>query len=125
MLSSLCGFAVSVSSNLFYHCCRATYFGFAGEENREKLAKTFKRPTTWKDYCTKVSQSNCTIPDDVATRPPAEDGSEDGRYFSSGFYTGHFRATDKNDCAKTPKCTGHIVDYPVRIVAILFHLYGM
>ena len=91
----------------------ATHFGIAGEENRQKLADTFKRPTTWRDYCHLISPSKCTVKDDVATRPPeADDGSEDGKYFSRGSYTGYFRATDKNDCTKTEKCTGHFLDYP-------------
>ena len=70
----------------------SSHYGFAGEENRRKLADTFKRPTTWEDYCTLVSSTNCTVNDGVATRPPNEDGSEDGKYFSEGSYTGYFRA---------------------------------
>ena len=91
----------------------ATHYGLRGEENRRKMAETFKRPTTWHDYCTIVSLSNCTVEDDVAKRPPAGDGSEDNKYFSLGLYTGHFRATEKNDCGANPTtCTGHIIDYP-------------
>jgi len=80
-------------------------------KNRQKLAKRFKRPTTWRDYCTLVSTNNCSIPDEIVDRAPAEDGSENGRYFVEGSYTGHFRATDKNNCTKTKNCTGHFMDF--------------
>ena len=91
----------------------ATHFGLSGEANRRKLAETFKRPTTWRDYCTLVSTNNCTADDDVAKRAPAADGSEDNRYFSPGLYKGHFRATEKNNCDANPStCTGHIADFP-------------
>lgn len=88
----------------------AHYFGLQGDSNRQKLADTFKRPTTWKHYCTYISQNNCTTPDDVATQPPA--AAEEGKYFVEGPYTGFFRKTEKNDCNKTENCTGHIMDYP-------------
>ena len=42
----------------------------------------------------------------------AGDGSEDGRYFALGQYTGHFRFTDKNNCTMNNNCTGHFLDYP-------------
>lgn len=82
------------------------------QEHRRKLAETFLRPTTWKDYCEIVSVSNCTIPDAVAHRPPLDDADE-GNYFVQGLYTGHFRATEENDCdARPDNCTGHIANYP-------------
>lgn len=88
-----------------------TYLGLAGEENRQKLAETFKRPTSWKDYCELVSPHNCTWEDPIAAGYPSE-GNEN-RYHVEGEYTGYFRATDKNDCEKNPTtCTGHVVDYP-------------
>jgi hypothetical protein len=90
----------------------SSYFGMKGEDNRQKLAETFKRPTTWKDYCEQVSASNCSESDSVATRPPSEDGSEDNKYFLEGSYTGYFRTTEKNDCNANPNCTGHFLDYP-------------
>ena len=42
----------------------------------------------------------------------SEDGSENGRYFLEGSYTGHFRFTQKNNCTTNPNCTGHFSDYP-------------
>jgi hypothetical protein len=42
----------------------------------------------------------------------AGDGSEEGRYFALGHYTGHFRFTDKNNCTMNENCTGHFTDYP-------------
>ena len=47
-----------------------SYVGLAGDENRPKLASRFQTPLTWYEYCTQISTSNCTIPDDVAQRPP-------------------------------------------------------
>lgn len=89
-----------------------SYMGLAGEENRQKLAEAFLRPTTWRDYCEEVSLDNCTYDDGVAVRLP-ENESEAGLYYMEGFYIGHFRATEKNDCSRNPlNCTGHIVDYP-------------
>ncbi len=88
----------------------SSYIGLQGEENRRKLAETFKRPTTWKDYCTQVSASNCTTRDDVAERAP-QTVEEQGRMFVNGLYTGHFRATAKNDCNITQNCTGFVADY--------------
>eukprot|EP00934_Nitzschia_sp_Nitz4_P005500 Nitzschia sp. Nitz4//scaffold381_size12975//22//4397//NITZ4_008988-RA/size12975-processed-gene-0.7-mRNA-1//-1//CDS//3329549898//5490//frame0 len=89
-----------------------SYFGMSGDENRRKLAETFKRPTTWQEYCDEVSQDSCASDDGVAARPPA-DGSEGGSYFVYGNYTGYFRATAENDCDTYPgNCTGHFVDYP-------------
>jgi len=88
------------------------FLGLQGEQNRQKLAETFKRPTTWKEYCDLVSETGCATPDEVAKRAPS-DLSEENRMFAPDLYTGHFRATDQNDCTNNPAtCTGHIVDYP-------------
>uniref|UniRef100_A0A7S4JDL3 Uncharacterized protein n=1 Tax=Odontella aurita TaxID=265563 RepID=A0A7S4JDL3_9STRA len=84
--------------------------GMSGESNRKKLADIFKRPTTWLDYCREVSSTNCTSSDGAAARWPS-DPDEEGRYFVQDLYTGHFRATDENNCDKNPStCTGHFVD---------------
>lgn len=89
-----------------------SYHGLQKEENRERLAATFKRPTTWKDYCELVSLDNCTTPDLVVKRAPLDD-IEAARMFQSGLYTGHFRYTEKNNCTMYPtNCTGHIANYP-------------
>jgi hypothetical protein len=61
-------------------------FQFQGRDNRRKLAETFKRPTTWKDYCLYVSENNCTTDNGVAAGPPAQDESEDDKYFVAGVY---------------------------------------
>lgn len=83
--------------------------GIQGDQNRRKLAEMFKRPTTWKEYC---EISNCTIPNEVAQRPPL-DASEQDRMHVPGLYTGHFRATVQNNCDRNPtSCTGHIGDFP-------------
>ena len=58
-----------------------------------------------------MSINNCTTKDDVASRAPA-DAEEAEKYFSSGDFTGHFIATEKNDCSNNTNCTGHIIDYP-------------
>lgn len=83
-----------------------------GESNRQKLAETFLPPVTFKDYCSLISATNCSMSDDSVVRPPAEDGSEDGKYFLLGAYTGYFHATEENDCTVNPNCTGHYADYP-------------
>lgn len=88
-----------------------TYTGLGGEENREKLASVFKRPTNWKDYCNEVSQSNCASPDETAVRAPMDEVEEQS-YFVEGLYWGHFRATEENDCVNNTDCTGSIVDFP-------------
>eukprot|EP00588_Corethron_pennatum_P015503 CAMPEP_0194266490 /NCGR_PEP_ID=MMETSP0169-20130528/1370_1 /TAXON_ID=218684 /ORGANISM="Corethron pennatum, Strain L29A3" /LENGTH=749 /DNA_ID=CAMNT_0039007183 /DNA_START=258 /DNA_END=2507 /DNA_ORIENTATION=- len=87
-----------------------SYFGMQGEKNQRKLAETFLRPMTWKDYCSLISGNNCTTDDGVAKRSPQE--AEYSKYFEKDLYTGHFTATDENDCENNKKCTGHIVDFP-------------
>lgn len=89
-----------------------SWIGLQGDENRHKLAQTFKRPTTWMDYCEQISPDNCTTPDEVAQRPP-EDERESGRLHKSGVFTGYFRPTERGDCETNPtNCTGHIGDFP-------------
>ena len=89
-----------------------SYLGLEGEENRRKLAETFKRPTRWGEYCQEVSETNCTEPDNFATRAPI-DSMEADSFFVSPDYFGFFRNTSKNDCDANPfNCTGHIIDYP-------------
>lgn len=78
-----------------------TFFGLRGEENRRKMAETFLRPTSWKQYCELVSTDNCTTPTNVTSRPPAVD-SENDRMFVEGEYAGYFRKTDDHDCDKNP-----------------------
>ncbi len=90
-----------------------TIYGLAGQKNRQKLAETFKRPTTWKQYCDEVSLNGCATNDGVASRPPIE--SEEDSMFSEGSYIGHFRFTQANNCTGFPNsetCTGHFTDYP-------------
>lgn len=88
-----------------------SYLGLVGEENRQKLAGTFLRPTTWLDYCNLVSPHNCTRKDDdpmIAMHYPGP--GEENRYHVEGVYQGHFRPTEENDCVKHPNtCTGHVV----------------
>ena len=91
--------------------------GLSGEENREKLARTFKRPVSFLEYCEEVSLDNCTSPDEHAARYPIRSENpyeNDGwRYFVPDVYTGYFRYTDQNNCtANKDNCTGHIVDFP-------------
>jgi hypothetical protein len=86
-----------------------SYLGLKGEANRQMLADTFLRPTTWSQYCSEVSNSSCSQPDDVAQRAP--DDTEKDRYFLQDVFGGYFRKTEENDCVKWPKnCTGHIVE---------------
>jgi len=74
-----------------------SYLGLQGLENRKKLADRFLRPTTWADYCNEVSEDGCLSGDGAAQRPP-ESEDEEGKYFSRGLYTGHFRKVcNRND----------------------------
>lgn len=103
-----------------------SYMGLYGEENRQKLAERFLRPTTWGDYCNYVSQDGCEMGDSVASRPPA-DPTEAASYFLAGDYLGHFRATEKNDCERNPlTCTGHVMDFPCTwsfsVIPLAYHL---
>ena len=94
-----------------------SYIGLQGEDNRRKLAETFKRPTTWNQYCEEVSNTTCATDDGIATRPP-QNVDEDESYYVPGEYTGHFRYTDENDCDMNPQtCTGHAADYPCHWVS--------
>jgi hypothetical protein len=97
--------------------------GLMGEENRQKLAKTLKRPVSFREYCEEISTTNCTVPDVVAIRYPKHLHNwtrtelyskqwyeeELWRYHVPGVYTGFFRYTDQNNCTLNPTtCTGHI-----------------
>ena len=86
-----------------------SYHGLVKPDNRELLARLFKRPTTWGDYCSQVEEANnCTTPNGVAQRAPVDDTEAD-RMFVPGLYTGYFRETPKNNCTEFPtNCTGHI-----------------
>ena len=85
------------------------YYGLQGEENRAKMAETFKRPTTWIEYCDEVSPDNCTTPDSVAQGYPS-DLSETIKYFHDGSYTGYFRMLPENNCTEFPTtCTGYMI----------------
>jgi hypothetical protein len=92
-----------------------SYLGLQGDDDdkRQELAAMFLRPTTWGDYCSQVSNSSCTDPDDsTAVRAPLDE-LESERYYVSDLYTGHFRMTEENDCDTWPtNCTGHFMDYP-------------
>jgi len=88
------------------------FIGLQGEENRRKLAERFLTPTTFLMYCTTISISNCTITDDIVTRPPLDE-LEGQQFHVPGVYSGHFRKADSNDCEKNPTtCVGHIVVPP-------------
>lgn len=89
-----------------------SYLGMQGEENRQKLADTFKRPQTWQQYCDHVSPTLCSTPDNHAQRAP--NTTEEGRrMYVEDLYQGYFLATDQNNCTLHPDtCTGHFVQYP-------------
>ena len=105
-------------------------------DNRRKLAERFKRPMTWKAYCSEVSPNYCNKDkggnknevnitqdydvDEVAVRPPLNE-HEGSRYHVPGLFKGHFRATEKNNCTLNPStCTGHIVDYPCSSLSYVY-----
>ncbi len=86
----------------------ASYHGMAGR--RQELATIFKRPTSWKDYCSEVSPTSCLVPNGIATRSPEE--GEENMYFAGDDFIGYFRPTNRNNCTTTINCTGHIVGAP-------------
>jgi len=87
------------------------YTGLQGEENRKKLAETFLTPTTWKQYCDEVSDSEL-CEDDVAVRAPITPEEEESM-FAEGLYIGHFRQLPEQNCTLHPTtCYGHFADYP-------------
>lgn len=89
-----------------------SYVGLKGQENRRKVAETFKRPTRWGQYCREVSVTKCTEPDPLAQRAPVTD-EEENSFFVAGMYNGHFRHTEESNCDKYPlNCTGAFIDYP-------------
>ena len=92
-----------------------SFYGLRGEQNRKKLAKIFKTPTNWYDYCNFVDKdNNCTVPDsdNISQRYPLSKEERES-YYIEGLYNGHFRVTDDNDCDKNPhNCTGSIVGPP-------------
>uniref|UniRef100_A0A7S1FPG6 G-protein coupled receptors family 3 profile domain-containing protein n=1 Tax=Corethron hystrix TaxID=216773 RepID=A0A7S1FPG6_9STRA len=87
-----------------------SYFGLKDEKNKNKLAESFLRPITWIEYCTKISENNCTADDGIARKYPEKD--DYGKFFVKDLYIGYFNATIENDCNNNPECTGHFVDYP-------------
>jgi hypothetical protein len=87
------------------------YSGLMGEENRQKLASMFKRPITWRQYCDEVSPTQCSTPDDTASRYPSDIAFERDKYFAPGLFQGHFIATEKNNCILDANCTGHFVPF--------------
>jgi len=88
-----------------------SYIGMQGEENRQKLADAFLRPTLWNDYCQQVSNTSCAEPDEYAMRAP-KDTEEGDAYYSKGLYTGYFRKTQANIGNATHPPVGHLIDYP-------------
>ena len=87
----------------------ASYVGLQGAHNREKLAKTFGRPTSWIEYCTRISPINCSKPDEFAFFYPHNE-AEQGMYFVSGAYTGYFeKRTSSCNSLVSHNCTGYIV----------------
>jgi len=94
------------------------------QEQRQRLADIFYRPTNWKDYCELVSLNNCTIPDATANRRPKDD-NEATMYFHAQEYRGYFRATERNNCSNNNNadlCSGHIANVPCNWN---FYLEGM
>ncbi|CAB9520220.1 Receptor-type guanylate cyclase gcy [Seminavis robusta] len=87
-----------------------TYIGLGGQENRRKLADTFRSPTRWGEYCSEVSPTNCTRPDPIAERAPSDE-KEEMSFFVDGFFNGHFRKTENHDCdLNNSTCTGDFIN---------------
>ena len=102
------------------HLTFTSFRGLKGEENREYLAKVFKEPTTWGDYCDFIDPLNCTSPNIednstsgliIAMRYPLTE-DERSSYFVANLYQGHFQTNEKNNCTSNPECKGHIIAPP-------------
>lgn len=77
--------------------------------NRTKMAEHFGRPTSWREYCSNISNGNCTNDDGVAARMPVNE-DEGSSYYIKGLFNGHF---EKDDCVAHPQtCTGYFVNAP-------------
>jgi len=88
-----------------------SYAGLGGEQNRRKVAETFKTPTRWGQYCEKFSETNCAEPDEFATRPPADEAEAALFFLSEDTFKGYFHDADSSNCDKYPtNCTGHFTD---------------
>jgi len=87
------------------------YSALVGEENRHKLARIFRRPITWVQYCEWVSPHNCSKPDHIASGFPEQ--RDWWKFHVPGNFQGHFIDTEENNCTKYPSnCTGDFIDFP-------------
>ena len=73
---------------------------FYGYQDRNKMAKMFKRPVSYKEYCANYSTTSCN---------PSNADKE--KYFiSGGVYNGYFVA---DNCTENPQtCAGHFIQSP-------------
>ena len=81
---------------------------FYGFFEKEKMARTFKRPLSFWEYCKNVSLSaNCT--DSVASGLPST-AAESASYYLAGKYKGHFVA---DNCTESSSdCGGYFIQAP-------------
>ena len=88
----------------------ATYVGFSKEQQRQKVASTFLKPTTWGEYYSEVrTEADCASGKDMsAQRLPLGD-DEKNRYFVKGLFEGFFRNTTDTDCTNNSDCFGHFI----------------
>ena len=94
------------------HRSFTSFYGLRGDENRVKLADTFKEPTTWVDFCELVHLTNCTFTDEegMPKRWYPKTAKERDSYFVPDLYAGHFRVTDRTNCTKNPDtCKGNLI----------------
>ena len=89
----------------------ATVYGYIGESNRHKIASSFLKPVSWKEYCSVItSQAICSSGNDTAaTRLPANEWEENS-YYVHGSYYGYFHNTSDSDCESNESCFGHFVN---------------
>jgi hypothetical protein len=85
-------------------------YGLRGEEHRHKLADTFRRPTTWLEYCQEVSPTKCGDGDDPIAAFFPSTPEQEQHYHHPQFFPGYFRLLPENNCTLHPdNCTGYIV----------------
>ena len=87
----------------------ATYRGFL--KDRQKVASTFLKPTTWEEYCSiVVTEDQCKSGNSTIARRLPRDENERKKYFLKNAYKGHFRETNDMDCSNNANCSGHFIN---------------
>ena len=90
----------------------ASFYGLIGKANEQKIASTFLKPTTWKEYCEEViTSAECLSGNDTyAWRLPKNEFEEQKYFDFEGGFIGYFRETSSSNCDNSNDCHGYFVD---------------